>query len=110
MLDRRKFFLTVGPYLAAGQAAWAEQRPARKADHRGDHDRARRALERGEIRSLRKIIADLQPELGGEVIEVELKHKDGIYVYEFKVLPSSGRLWEVYVDAATGKIIRREQD
>jgi hypothetical protein len=110
MLDRRGFILALGPSLAAGQAGWAEERPGRKAADRGDHDRARRALQRGEIRSLSEILADLKPELGGEVIEVELKSKNGGYLYKFKILPSSGRLWEVYVDAATGKITKREPD
>jgi uncharacterized membrane protein YkoI len=52
----------------------------------------------------------LKPQLGGEVIEVELKRRNGGYLYKFKILPISGRLWEVYVDAATGKIIKREPD
>jgi uncharacterized membrane protein YkoI len=55
-------------------------------------------------------MAQLRPELGGEVIEVELENRKGVYVYKFKILPSNGRLWEVYVDARTGKITRREQD
>ena len=55
-------------------------------------------------------MAQLRPELGGEIIEVELEFRNRVYFYKFKVLPSNGRLWEVYVDAATGKITRREQD
>jgi uncharacterized membrane protein YkoI len=102
MFDRRVLLLALAPSLVAGRA-WAD-----KDDK--DHDRARRAFQRGEIRSLSEIMAQLRPELGGEVIEVELEFRKGVYVYKFKVLPSNGRLWEVYVDAGTGKITRREPD
>jgi uncharacterized membrane protein YkoI len=59
---------------------------------------------------LTQIMADLKPELGGEIIEVELERKAAGFIYKFKILPSSGRLWEVYVDVATGKILKREPD
>ena len=100
MLGRRGLLVGLASGLAAGQPAWADK----------DHDRARRAFQRGEIRSLSQIMADLKPELGGEVIEVELERESGSYVYKFKILPPNGRLWEVHVDAATGKILKREPD
>lgn len=111
MLDRRAFFLATGLCLAANNQAYAQSdddRRNRKAGDRGDHVRARRALQQGEIRSLSEIMAELRSQLGGEVIEVELTSKGGTYVYEFKVLTSSGRVSEVEVDAATGKIIKTE--
>jgi uncharacterized membrane protein YkoI len=101
MLDLRVLLLGVAAALAMGSLAWAEK----------DHDRARRAFQGGEIRSLSEILAELKPELGGEVIEVELeRRRGGGYRYKFKILPSSGRMWEVHVDAATGRIIKREPD
>jgi uncharacterized membrane protein YkoI len=110
MLDRRGFLLAGAPYFAAGHGAWAAERRGRKPDERDDHERARRALQRGEIRSLTEIMAELRPRLDGDVIEVELEKGSGGYLYKFKILPLSGRLWEVYVDAATGKIIKHEPD
>jgi uncharacterized membrane protein YkoI len=100
MLERRGLLVGLGSCLAASPSAWADK----------DHDRARRAFQRGEIRSLSEIMADLKAELGGEIIEVELERKGAGYLYKFKILPASGRLWEVYVDAATGKILKREPD
>jgi uncharacterized membrane protein YkoI len=100
MLDRRGLLVVAASSLAAGRPAWAEK----------DHDRARRAFQRGEIRSLTQIMADLKPELGGEIIEVELERKGAGYLYKFKILPPSGRMWEVDVDAATGRILKREPD
>jgi uncharacterized membrane protein YkoI len=76
----------------------------------GDHDRARRALQRGEIRPLTAIMQQIQTQLGGEVIEVEFKGqgKGRKHLYEFKILTPSGRISEVLVDAATAEILGRE--
>ena len=100
MFARRSLLVGLASCLGVRSAAGTDK----------DHDRARRAFQRGEIRSLSQIMADLKPQLGGEVIEVELERKANSYVYKLKILPASGRLWEVYVDAATGKVLRREPD
>jgi uncharacterized membrane protein YkoI len=77
-----------------------------------DHDRARQALQRGDIRPLADILGQLRAELGGEVIEVEFndRKRGRNYTYEFKVLTKAGRLSEVTVDAATAEILEREDD
>ena len=46
----------------------------------------------------------------GEVFEVELKTIGETYVYEFKVLTSDGRISDVSVDAASGRIIKSESE
>ena len=76
--------------------------------HRHDHDRARRAVERGEARPLSEILARVRPDLGGDLAGVEFRRKSGKWVYEFRVLTGSGQMTEVYVDAATGDILKRE--
>jgi uncharacterized membrane protein YkoI len=107
--DRRALFLAVASCLAAGPAVRADPVEGRSiADLRGNHDEARRAFQQGQIRSLSEIMGKLRPELGGEVIEVELKKKRGTYYYKFKVLAANGRLGEISVDATTGKVIERE--
>jgi uncharacterized membrane protein YkoI len=109
--DRRALFLAVVSCLAAGPAVRADpvdEQGRSVADYRGNHDEARRAFQHGQIRSLSEIMAELRPELGGEVIEVELKKKRGTYYYKFKVLAATGRLGEISVDATTGKVIERE--
>ena len=77
-----------------------------------DHEQARLALRRGEIRPLSQIMQELRSELGGEVIEVSFKSKrrGRNYAYEFKVVMPNGRLSEVLVDAATAKILKREDE
>ena len=78
------------------------------ADRERDHDQARRAVERGEALPLFDILARVRPDLGGEVVGVSFERKRDRWVYEFKVIDPAGRLWEVYVDAATAAILKRE--
>ncbi|WP_349359126.1 PepSY domain-containing protein [Stappia sp.] len=77
---------------------------------RDDHDRARAALERGEVLPLSQLLARIEAEFGGRVIEIEFERDDGRFVYEFEIVSADGRLAEVTVDAATGAILEREFD
>jgi len=79
--------------------------PAHARDHR-DHDAVRRAVERGEIRALADILATVRDRLPGQVVGVEVEHKNGRWLYEFRVVDHNGRLFEVYVDARTAAIER----
>ena len=78
------------------------------ADRERDSDRARHAVERGEALALADILTRVRSDLGGEIVGVEFERKRDRWVYEFKVIDPGGRLWEVYVDAATADIVRRE--
>lgn len=93
--------------LAATFAVAALPGIGRAKDHeeKEDHDRARHALERGEIQSLDKVMAVLRESVTGDVVGVELERDDGIWIYEFKVLRADGRVVEVKVDAATARIL-----
>jgi uncharacterized membrane protein YkoI len=71
-----------------------------------DHDAARRAVERGEIRPLNEILPSLRERVPGEIVGVELDREHGIWVYEIKVLDPGGRRTKVYVDARTGEILK----
>jgi uncharacterized membrane protein YkoI len=75
-----------------------------------DHDLARRALEEGRALPLAEILAKMKPDLPGKVIEVVVEIDDGNLVYDLKVLSAEGRLQEIEVDAATGKILKMEDD
>jgi uncharacterized membrane protein YkoI len=75
-----------------------------------DADRALRALQRGEVRPLAEILAEVEAELGGEIVGVEFEREEGRHVYEFEVVTPAGRLVEVYVDAATARVLEREED
>lgn len=76
----------------------------------GDHDLAREALQRGEIRPVAEVLSAVSAEVPGEVIEVELEREHGRLVYELKVIAPDGRVSEVLVDAATADIIELEHD
>ena len=93
--------------FVAGLAAALLPATAR-ADRERDYDRARRAVERGEALALADILTRVRSGLGGEVVGVEFERRRDRWTYEFKVIDPAGRLWEVYVDAATAEILKRE--
>ena len=76
-----------------------------QADSRQDHEVARRALEAGEILSLRQVLARIEREYRGEVLEVELEHEDGRWIYEVKMLRRDGSIIKLLVDARDGKVL-----
>jgi len=79
---------------------------AKDSEKDEDHDRARHALERGEILSLDKVMAVVRDRVGGDVVGVELERDDERWIYEFKVLRPDGRVVEVTVDAASARILK----
>jgi uncharacterized membrane protein YkoI len=97
-LPRR--LLPLAALLLATTPAAAQSRRER------DHERARAALESGEIRPLSVLLAEIEARFDGRVIETELEREDGRWTYEFTLLPPSGRLFELVVDAATGEVLK----
>lgn len=75
-----------------------------------DHELARRLLQEGRIRPLAELTESIRRQIPGELLEVEFELENGIYVYEFKILRPDGRIKEVEVDAATGKVVKVEDD
>src|SRR5262249_18412299 len=71
-----------------------------------DHDDARRAVERGEMRPLAEIFAKLRGKLPGDIVRVEVEHENGEWQYELRTVDAQGRLFEVLVDGRTGEIKR----
>lgn len=87
-------------FLLAGAAA--------RADDDDDHQRARRLRESGEILPLQVILEKAQAERPGRVLEVEFKEDDHHYTYEVQILSPDGSVWEVELNAATGKPLEVE--
>jgi uncharacterized membrane protein YkoI len=87
-----------GALLASAPAAVGSD------DDKGAPEAVRRAVEAGEIKSLADILAAVRGKLPGEVAGVEIERERGRWLYEFRVIDSKGRLYEVYVDARSGKI------
>lgn len=74
--------------------------------HAGDdHDRARRALEAGEILPLRTILQRVDRIYPGQIMEVELDHKDNNWLYKIKLLRNDGALVKLKVDARDGRVL-----
>lgn len=75
-----------------------------------DHDRARQALQSGEILPLDKILASVAATHPGQVLEVELDREryggKKIWVYEIKSMTQDGKLQKLEVDAKTGEVLQ----
>ncbi|MBK7425201.1 MAG: PepSY domain-containing protein [Propionivibrio sp.] len=78
-------------------------------DNRRDHDRARLALEAGEILPLKTVLEMIARDTPGQVMEVELERKGERWVYEIKLLRAGGSLVKLKVDARDGTIIPRRE-
>ncbi len=98
--------MTKRTLLAATTAFLAAAAAPAAAQERRDHERARAALEAGQIRPLSELLAEVERRYRGRVIEADLERDDGQWLYEFKILPPNGRLFRVEVDAATGQLVR----
>jgi uncharacterized membrane protein YkoI len=70
-----------------------------------DHDRAREAVEAGNILPLRTIIEKLDRDYPGQILEVELDREDGQWNYEIKLLRDNGALIKLELDAGDGTLI-----
>jgi uncharacterized membrane protein YkoI len=70
-----------------------------------DHDRARRALESGEILPLRTIMERVERDYPGQIMEVELEREDARWIYEIKLLRTGGALVEIEIDARDGALL-----
>lgn len=80
-----------------------------RADDDRDHDVARQAVERGEIKPLAEILRMLRDKLPGEIAGVKFERKGGRLMYELRIVGAQGRLLEVHVDATTGEISRSRE-
>ncbi|GAB3546888.1 hypothetical protein GCM10027343_25410 [Noviherbaspirillum agri] len=95
--------LAVAFTFAAGvqQPGWAsEQR---------DHDRARQALQAGEVLPLKAVLERVEQDYPGQVMEVELEREGGRWVYEIKILRTGGSLLKLKVDARDGTPLEKKE-
>ena len=77
--------------------------PQARAD--SDHDRARQALEAGEILPLKTELERLARDTPGQVMEVELERSGERWIYEIKLLRPGGALVKLKVDARDATVI-----
>lgn len=81
--------------------------PLALADDPEDHDRARQALEAGEILPLKNVLEVVAADTPGRVLEVELDRHQERWVYEIKLLRQGGAVVKLWVDAKDGTVIDR---
>ncbi|MFU2488028.1 PepSY domain-containing protein [Thauera sp. WH-1] len=81
---------------------------AAPAGDRGDHERARQALESGEILPLRTVLERVERDFPGQLVEVELERDDGQWLYEIKLIRSGGEILKLEVDARDGTLLGLE--
>ena len=82
--------------VAAAPPAWALS----------DQERARAAVEAGEVLPLNSILRQLRREHPGRILDAELDRKRGEWVYRIKLLNKNGRVVEFTVDGGSGKVLR----
>ena len=73
-----------------------------------DHDKARKALESGQVLPLQQILQKISKDYPAQVIEVELERKSNGWIYEIKQLSADGSISKLEVDAKTGIVLKQK--
>lgn len=76
------------------------------ASDRADHDRARAALQAGDILPLATVLQRVAAEYPGQVLAVELERDEGRWMYEIKLLQAGGGLLKLEVDASSARVLK----
>ncbi|WP_303979959.1 PepSY domain-containing protein [Dongia mobilis] len=93
--------------LVLAQGATPAPAPEEEED---DQETARRALENKEILPLSTVLARIEENFTGDVVEIELERKRGAWVYEIEIIDADGRVRDIDVDARSGDVITIEFD
>jgi uncharacterized membrane protein YkoI len=81
--------------LLAGAPAWSDS----------DQDRARAAVESGEVKPLKQILKSVRKAYKGEVLDAELLDLGGFWMYRVRVLSDDGQVYDLGVDGRSGEIV-----
>ena len=92
--------------FAAATGAMGDDREHENETENNEREAVRAAVERGELKSLSNVLQAVRPKLPGEVVGIEIEREQGLWIYEFRVADDKGRLFNVYVDAATARILK----
>jgi uncharacterized membrane protein YkoI len=107
VLSRRALLLGLASVIASTGLAYGDDDDD---DDDEDHNHASQAVGQGRALPLSEILKKVKARLGGEVIGVEFKRKDGLLLYKLKLVTPAGWLREVSVDARTGDIVESKGD
>ncbi|MCW8889160.1 MAG: PepSY domain-containing protein [Sedimenticola sp.] len=75
-----------------------------------DHERARALHESGKVMALEQILDNVREAYPGRLLAIELEQEDDRVIYEVELLDAEGKVWELELDAVTGKLLKRKQD
>lgn len=98
-MRRRLFCLGLACLAAAFLLAAA---PA-SAD--SDQDRARAAVQSGQVKPLNQILKAVRKQYKGEVLDAQLLDLGGAWIYRVRVLTKDGQVLDIGVDGQSGQII-----
>ncbi len=73
-------------------------------------DAVHEAVEKGLLKPLPELKAIVVGEFPGDIVRIEPHRRHGTITYEFKVLQQDGRLVEIEMDAASGRILETENE
>lgn len=103
--------LLVAPADSAPEASPPEDHPM--AGHppmpghdRSDHDRARAAMQAGEVKPLREVMEVATSQFHGDMVEAELNRKGPFWIYEITLLAPDGSILKLFYDAATTALVK----
>lgn len=94
-----------------GQSLFDDDREGRGMLPPMSQDRARRAMQQGEILPLSNIRRRIRDQFGGKIIGVDLAQsgEDSLrpapWVYDIRVLSPEGRVFSVLMDASDGRVL-----
>jgi uncharacterized membrane protein YkoI len=71
-----------------------------------NHEKLDEARRQGKIMPIELLLKLLNEKLKGEIVEIELDDEDNGLYYEVYYINSEGRRIAIYVDAATGEILK----
>jgi uncharacterized membrane protein YkoI len=72
-----------------------------------DNDRAKILLERGQIVSLERLLANIRQHGDWQILELELDERDDRLIYEVELLDQQGKVHKLNYDAKTGQELTR---
>lgn len=98
------------PTIAHGFEKVSGNKMTKAERKQAEQDAIRKAVQRGELLPLPRVLAIAQAKVPGEVIKIELDNEPWGIKYEVKILTPSGRVREVEINARTGAVLLIEDD
>lgn len=97
-------------FISAAAVLASSHNNEKHTDHDYDHKDARQLVINGDIMPLEKILETVYKTHQGKILEVELEQEDNAYIYEIEILDQDNKIWELEVDAVTGKLLKVEEE